>query len=553
MAIASRLWAIVLLAPLTAPLAAQLFERADARTFDTRYQHALPVGDGCWALVGETSFAGNHLLSVRAADGSVNWEAAGAYFMDGSAGDVVLMPDSGLLHAGLYDGCDYTAPWSRIRRYAPDGTLLWTKQYQWEESHPPYLPASGSISRIAVAGDSVHVLDLEGSLLHRWPVPSTSGYLWRMHWLGDEALGLFYGNGAIRLCSPTGSTIASASTGQPILDAHYDGAVLHVLHAQSVHSFSASLEPLGIAALPSGATARRLHPTSDGLFISNSAGLLRKEDNALISLFAWPGLPASTTHAAAVRDGTVLAAGATTIANHRNGFLRTHDLTGAAVQRTEDVEVLLAVDSAWMEFIGSSGPPYWRRKASLRVRIVNHGTQPIDRVTVSSKSQAPWVLCEEPGLHVQATGLALPPGDTALVWTGIHIAQMAVLLSAANPGEVCVVATAPNGVVDRAPADNVACQSVRFTAGMAERAWPLLLVAPNPAVGACRVAGLATLGAHVRFALRDAMGREAPLPVGQRAGNDEALLDLSDVAPGIYVLQAHGAAGSASARLLVER
>lgn len=65
MAMASRLWATVLLAPLTAPLAAQLFERADARTFDTRYKHALPVGGGHWALVGQTSFAGNHLLSVR--------------------------------------------------------------------------------------------------------------------------------------------------------------------------------------------------------------------------------------------------------------------------------------------------------------------------------------------------------------------------------------------------------------------------------------------------------------------------------------------------------
>lgn len=553
MTIASRLWATALLAPLAAPLAAQLFEHADARTFDTQYHHALPVGGGRWALLGQTSFAGNHLLSVRAAVGSVDWEDLGPYFIDRSSGDVVLMPDSGLLHAGLYDGCDYTAPWSRIRRYAPDGTVLWTKQYQWEESRPPHLPAEGSISRIAVSGDSVHVLDLDGNLLHRWPVPATTGYLLRMHWLGDEALGLFYGNGAIRLCSPTGSAIASASTGEPILDAHYDGAVLHVLHAQSLHSFSASLEPLGIVALPTGATARRLHPTSDGLFISTSAGLLRKEDNALISLFAWPALPASTTHAAAVRDGTVLSAGATSLAYHRNGFLRNHDLSGNAAQRTEDVEVLLAVDTAWMEFVGSSGPPYWRRKASLRVSIVNHGPAAIDRVTVSSRSQAPWVACEEPGLHVQATGLSLPPGDTALVWTGIHIAQLAVLLSSANPGEVCVVATAPNGVVDRAPADNAACQSVLFTVGMAEREPSVLSVAPNPVARTCRIAGLAGLGANVRFALRDALGREAPLPFVLRAGNDEALLDLSAMVPGTYVLQAHGASGSASARLLVER
>lgn len=111
--------------------------------------------------------------------------------MDESSGDVVLMPDSGLLHAGLYDGCGYASPWRRFRRYAPDGTVLWTNQRLWEESHPPYLPASGSSSRIAVAGDPVHAIDREGSLLHRWLVHSTSGYLWRMHWLGDVAPGIY--------------------------------------------------------------------------------------------------------------------------------------------------------------------------------------------------------------------------------------------------------------------------------------------------------------------------------------------------------------------------
>ena len=54
--------------------AQQLAEWADQRTEEIRLERVLPLAGGRWAVIGTTTFAGSHLISVRNPDGTIAWE-----------------------------------------------------------------------------------------------------------------------------------------------------------------------------------------------------------------------------------------------------------------------------------------------------------------------------------------------------------------------------------------------------------------------------------------------------------------------------------------------
>lgn len=537
---------------------AQTLEWADARTFETVYDGALPIGGGRWALLGRSQFAGSHLISVRNADGSIAWENSAEYGIGPGLGSVVLMPDSGLLHAGAADYCDVFGPPVRLRRYAADGTLLWEQLLMDETGPPPpFLLAKGISTSIAVGNEyETRLLSLDGDPLAAWPTPVTVPFssLSMLHWMGDQALCLAYGDQTLRLVSITGSTLATAQLGNGLTDLHYDGNVLHALSSTEARAYDAALNLIGTIALPAGETGLALHGTPDGTYVSTNLGLHRITGLTLEPLFAWPALPNAVSHGVTVRDGTVLSAGYCHVGSSYqfwNGLFRTFDLSGAAAIHDEDVEALLSIDSTWTEWVT---PMYIRRKANLAIRVVNHGSAPLTSVAVSSKSEVPWIGCEQPGLHVQLAGLNVAPGDTLLAWSGTHAVSLGSYpwQGIANV-QVCVAATSPNSKADRHPDDNYACGSASFVVGMAEHARIALSIAPNPVQGQCIIRGLSALGPSARFTLLDASGRAVRLPATRRMDDDEALLDLSGVAPGSYTVQVQGAAGSAVRTLLVER
>lgn len=537
---------------------AQLLEQTDARSYETCYDAALPIGGGRWALVGKMHFGAGHLISVRNADGSIDWEDISEFGVGLGLGTMALMPDSGLLHAGGADYCDVFGYPVRMRRYAADGTLLWEQVLMDETGPPPpFLLAKGISTSIAVGNEyETRLLSLDGDPLAAWPTPVTVPFssLSMLHWMGEEALCLAHGNQTLRLVSITGSTLATAVVGNGLTDLHYDGNALHALRSSEVRVYDAALNHTGTIALPAGETGLALHGTPDGTYVSTNVGLHRITGLTLESLFVWPALPNAVSHGVTVRNGAVLSAGYCHVGSPYqfwNGLFRTFDLSGAAAIHDEDVEALLSIDSTWTEWLT---PQYIRRKANMTIRVVNHGSAPLTSVAVSSKSEAPWFACEQAGLHVQLTGLSVAPGDTLLAWSGTHIVNLGGYpwQGVANV-QVCAAATSPNGKADRHPDDNYACGSASFVVGMAEHARIALSIAPNPAQGQCIIRGLSALGPSARFTLLDASGRAVRLPATRRMDDDEALLDLSGVAPGSYTVQVQGAAGSAVRRLLVER
>lgn len=547
-----RIILIILLAALSFQAQAQLWERACQPTEMVHWDQALPVGGGRWAVIGGPTSAGSHAISVRNADGTIDWEEVGQYGNDGNMGQVVLMPDSGLLRVGLFDGCDYLGGDNQVRRYAQDGTMMWERIIQtWEWGIT--MAANGTIDHIALASqDSVYILDLDGNTTGGFAVPS--GDVHGICWASDSTLFLARGT-ALRLVDMQGSELASATIGPDELDLHWDGLHLFVLANDSVRRFSPDLLPIGSHALPGMDGNSRFVPSDSALYVNTATGLYQLADDGTATLlFPWPALPNLTTTGCAVRNGTVLAVGNTNISGRNTGIIRALSMNGDAAQHDQDVEVLLQVDSAWTEY---SGTPYypWDRKADLNGFVVNHGTDTLRSVVLSMWKYVPFLLCDPFTNRIDTSGFALPPGDTldlpfGVVGVALGLAQSQV---SNETGEICIVALAPDHLADRNPDDNTACETVDFTMGIKDlEGRSSLSLFPNPATGLCVLSGLGTRNANVQLRIMDLTGRVvAQMPATNTSG--QLVIDVSGLQPATYLLVAQGRDVRAVVRLVVAR
>lgn len=545
-----RIIPLALLTLLSFQAEAQLWEQAYQPTEMVHWDQALPVGGGRWAVIGGATSAGSHAISVRNADGTIAWEEVGQYGNDGNMGQVVLMPDSGLLRAGLFDGCDILGGDNQVRRYAQDGTMMWERIIQtWEWGIT--LVANGTIDHIALASqDSVYILDLDGNTTGGFAVPS--GDVHGICWASDSTLFLVRGTD-LKLVDLQGSEMASSTIGPDVLDMHWDGQHHFILANDSVRRFSPDLLPFGNHVLLGINGNSRFVPSDSALYVNTATGLYQLADDGTATLlFPWPALPNLTTTGCAVRSGTVLAVGNTDISGRNTGIIRTLSMNGDAAQHDQDVEVLLQVDSAWTEY---SGTPYypWDRKADLTGFVVNHGTDTLRSVVLSMWKYVPFLLCDPFTNRIDTSGFALPPGDTldlpfGVVDVALGLAQSQV---ADASGEICIVALAPDHLADRNPDDNTACETVNFPMGIGniERQASLNL-APNPAVNTCVLSGLAALGTPVQVRILDLTGR---IVAEQNSiGSSHNLeLDISSLAPATYLVVAEGSNVRAMAKLVV--
>lgn len=545
-----RLIGSLFFAAIASSSSAQSIEWADARTYQTRMHQALPVGGGQWAVMGTRSFAGAHGIAVYTSNGQLVWEDWGPYMHGGTNGQVVLMPDSGLLHAGALDGCDVFTGESRVRRYSAAGGVLWQIDYEmneWMEGVAPFIPAKGISDKVAVVGSRTVVLNLDGQLLSEWPTPIGMSNVRLAHWMEDSAL-LYGFQGFLKKVDAQGNTVASVATVAPPLDVHVDDAdQVFMLDQGALRLYDSDLNAGAVNALLPGHVARAIHSTNDGIFVSSDAGLYRFADGALEWLFGWPPLENTSLASVAVRDGQLLTVGNSHVNFHFNGLVRAWPLDGAPDVHDEDVEVLLQVDSTWSEYAFAG---YYRRKANMVIRVVNYGSAVLERVAVSSFTGVPWVLCDIPGLHVELVGLGLAPGDTAVAWSGTHVVHQAT--SGSGTSEICVAATSPNSKADRQPVDNYTCVTSSFTVGVAERDQALLVAAPNPARGACLVQGADRLGTTLAYALMDRSGRTVGQGSSVRGDSDAVRIPLEGIVPGMYVLELTGSGGRARTKLMVE-
>lgn len=541
-----RIILLALLTSLSFGAQAQLWEVADQRNVEMRLEQALPVGGGRWAVIGRAAWAGSHVISVRNNDGSVAWEDVGYFSVEHGTGDVVLLPNSGLLHVGLGDNCDYYDG-SRVRRYAPDGAVLLERTFT---SGQITMAAKGSIAHVAVASqDSVYVMDMNGNAVGGFYVPTLD--IQRILWEDDSTLFMVKGADLMRV-DLGGTVLSTATIGSPVKDMHWDGQQLYVLANNGVHLFGAGLSPLGQAALPGVNWNSRFAVTDSSLYVNTPTGLYQVADDGNPSLlFIWPALPNLTTTGCAVRNGTVLAVGNTDISGRATGIIRTLSMAGDAVPHGQDVEVLVRVDSAWAEFVG--GFYAWDRKADITGRVVNHGTDTLRSVVLSMWVHVPWILCGQFTNRIDTAGFALAPGDTLTLPFGVvNVRQGIPTPWAAGSDDICIVALAPDHLADRNPDDNTACETVDFSLGMPE-SGPLgaLQLAPNPAHGHCTLSGLSDLGNDLHLQIRDLAGRIVLVQVVSPAANN-VQLDVQTLPPTTYILSAEGKKGRAVARLVVE-
>ncbi len=530
---------------------AQLWEVADQRSEGIWLDHSLPVGGGRWAIMGRTGTQGNHMLSVYCNDGSLAWEEVSPFAYDEDLGQVVLMPDSGLLCVGGPDGCAYFGPESRIARYASDGTLLWERLAYPLNGLPFTMAAKGPINRLAIASsDSVCIMDMDGIVTGGFPVP-ISEYVNGMAWATDSTLFMVCGT-ALMLVSLDGTQLATAEVGY-VLDTHWDGQQLLVLANNYVYRFDHALVPLGSVPMPFMDTYSRISDAgNDSLFVNTANGLYALDASGNSSLvFSWPALPNLVTTGCAVRDGTVLAVGNTDISDRSTGIVRTLSMAGDAVQHDQDVEVLVHLDAVWTEFTGYPSYPYdWF--ANVTGLVVNHGVDTLRSVVLSMWYSIPddFMFCEQPANRIDTSGLALAPGDTA--W--LHFSDVAVILGAmyaAGPVSICIAALAPDRLADRHPEDNTACGSASVPVAVAESDVQLSVrVLPNPASGKCVLSGLNAMGTPVHVRIMDLSGRPV---VEQNSLGQDLQLDISSLAPATYLVVAEGSDRRAMVKLVVER
>ncbi|MBK9421561.1 MAG: T9SS type A sorting domain-containing protein [Flavobacteriales bacterium] len=540
----------VLLAALSFHAQAQLWELADQRSEEIYFEKALPVGGGRWAVIGNTGFGGIHMISVRNGDGTIAWEQIDSYYTGQGMGDVVLLPDSGLLHVGANDGCDYFGPDSRVRRYATDGSVLWERTIESQTGYLVTMAAKGSIGHLAVASqDSVYIMDMDGNLVGGYHAALSD--IQQILWAGDSALFLVRGTD-LHLVDLDGNSLASTPIGSTAVDLNWKGQELFVLTNGTILRFSADLTPLGIVALSDIDWNSRFVVSDSHLFVNTASGLYQiAADGTPTFLFPWPALPDLTTTGCAVRNDGVLSLGNTNISGRSTGVMRMLSIAGDAAQYDQDVEVLLHVDSTWTEFMFSD---YWKRRADITSLVVNHGSDTLHNVVVSMWVQVPFVLCDQPTNRIDTSGFALAPGDTlSLPFGAVDVAQGVYSSQVVGAGDICIVALAPDHLADRAPQDNTACASVDFVLGVNEPVRNASLkLAPNPATNTCMVSGLTALGASVRLRIMDPVGRIVTERTSNSSSNSLEL-DVSGLPSGTNFLSAEGERSKAMMKLVITR
>lgn len=507
-------------------------------------------------MMGRTTFGGSHLISVRNTDGSVAWEQQGPYEVGNHLGQVVLLPDSGLLHIGVHDACDYFGPDSRLRRYSPQGDILWERLFPESLTYPLSMAAQGSTNHLAVASeDFVYFLDLDGNTTSGFPVP-LSEYVNGMVWASDSTL--YMGRGPdLKLVGMDGTQLATTPVGY-VADMYWDGEQLYVLTLtdDSVHRYAPNLEPLGSSLLPGAdsQTPNRFIPTGNAVYVYTADGLYELGPGGIPGLaFPWPLLPDLVTTGCAVRDNAVLAVGNTTISGRSTGIVRMLSMSGEAAQHHEDVEVLMEVGSAWVEYTGFPSYP-WDWKADVTGVVVNHGPDTLRSVVLSMWVDIPvdYTFCGLPVNRIDTIGLALAPADTALLPFGEVDVRMGSTV-AGGTSAICMVALAPDRLADRDPDDNTACATADFVMGMeGQEGLAPISVFPNPASDHCTVSGLGTLGALVQVRVLDLAGRIMSARFGNVLGNNLEL-DVSSLPPGTYILDAMGGQARSTAKLIVVR
>lgn len=517
-------------------LQAQPEEWADKRNEGITLYEVLPIGGGRWAVIGRFGW-GAHLVSARNSDGTLAWSDEDPFFTHGDLGDVVLLPDSGVLHVGFLDQCDAIGPLGVVRKYDPGGGLLW-EHIIWPDwiLNGPHVAAKGASTLLAAAGDSLYVYDMDGNQVNGGFMPV--GNVDHMHWLGDSALVVLTGT-EMFLIDLQGNILNSVDLSLTPIDVRMEDGLVLVLGGHSVFYFNTDLSPVGAVSVPLPATARSFVRSEDALFLNCDNGLYALQGMAPMSLvLEWPPLPWYSTMGAAVRNGQVFTVGGQGISGRGTGIMRRLTMAGEPAVYADDIEVILDVDSAWTVFTNG----YWSRWVDAKARVVNHGLDPLSSFVLHINVWVPQALCGPPEIRVDTAGVSVAPGDTILIDLGHRkVATYLYGPNAAGDGEVCIVALAPNEHADRAPFDNTNCTEVNFPVGLPEvDGRGTVVLTPNPATGFVLLSFPDGDGQAVLIRIIDQAGRQVLSQRSTTSIKTPTRIDASGLAPSIYTVTVEG-------------
>lgn len=538
---------------------AQVFEHVDQRTESVGYGKTVAIGGGRWVTAASANTEAGipvpgFYFAAFGTDGQPTWERSvehlGGHGMDG---DLISLPDSGLLTVGRGDYCDVMSGISILGRYDQEGGVIWeTVIHHSEWPYVTMLARAPGTDIAAASSDSVYRFNWNGERIDAFHAPGQG--VVGLHWYQDSLL--------LVLSEEELFVVDTAGTPVDTFPLPGIGVALRVFSDQA---FVLMDEGLIRMQLTDGTTlmvgsgneepVAFVEGPADRLFV-RSAGTLYEvfPDGAIQSLGPIGTVPSGSITGAVVLGDHLYTSGNTNIGGRSSAVRRGQAIAGEQAMHDEDIEILVTTDSSW--FVAGPTPPgnlYWQY-ASLTAHVVNHGPAPLHRFVLSYRTPHAIAWCGTWAMTMLVDGIELLPGDTVHIpWHELpydysHLTPPGSSLTAS----LCIAALAPNLLADRNPTDNYACTDVLFvnTVGVADHAsMPVIAVHPNPFSDRFTITGLPPDARQAT--LLDAAGRDVRnVPLAAHLGY--ATIDPGHLPPGMYRLVVdtpHGRWGTAVVRM----
>lgn len=402
---------------------------------------------------------------------------------------ISVLSDGSVVVVGMQDGCDVITGVSNLIKLSPSGTLEWNKEFGELSGFDPENVfdrlATNATDKIAIASsDSIILYQTNGDLLAKWRV--TDSGVRCLRWQSDTTLLVAAASKIIRY-KEDGVLLDSVSLPPTsfAIDIHHSSDTTWVLTDDLVHLFDQQFQFTSSIDVSILGTSLAFEEVDGAVHLSDESGLWRiTPEYDLENVLGY----SNDVAASSVGHGVVMTVSTDYENSRTSGLMKSYRWDGTSIEHTDDVELLVTLDSIYTHAGFQSGPePIFVHWASLSPRIVNHSQDSLFKVMVSYSDQYVPGFCGFPGFTVIEEHLAMGHLDTVSInfppfrvgYYGPFIGDSVLTYS------VCIVAQSPNDHLDIFPSDNIWCDDLSFVLPLAidEAGKDILSVYPNPTTG----------------------------------------------------------------------